>query len=268
MVDVEVTYKKRDSLGRIIEYTIRDSSNNIRNIKPYLLKEHIKNGNINVINMTLTSNERLIDNKKEDQFKKLYADIAKSKFIGNYTSIRDIFGCIPFKDGNIQKLELQLNDARIQQDTLYFIFNYDYSSSHIFDTQEVDNIRSVLNRSAYKSIINCDFTEYNRRLKDMYFSMRLKHSQIIKLLNKIDKFYKYYANNHRILDSDEDIIINIKERRTNIGIVDCCNMDVVVDGIQIPVITGARKAFMFNESASDSKIYYGIIVKEIHNCMS
>lgn len=82
MIDVLVTKKHHDEKGILIGYTIKDSNGQCMNIRKEALKEHIINGQVNAVNMTMTSDGRLIGRamKKEKPVKKGTGIIADTVF--------------------------------------------------------------------------------------------------------------------------------------------------------------------------------------------
>ena len=65
MLELRVIKKLYDNKGKLYAYTIQDTKGNVTNIYSDALKEHIRNRNCIVLNMTLTSDNRLIDKKEE-----------------------------------------------------------------------------------------------------------------------------------------------------------------------------------------------------------
>lgn len=60
------TEKKRDSHGKIISYTLLNASGEYRSVSPDDLKKAIHEGRVSVSNLTLTSDNRLVDKKSCD----------------------------------------------------------------------------------------------------------------------------------------------------------------------------------------------------------
>lgn len=72
MISTKCTMKFRDKTGKIMGYRLVDLNGQKQNIEPEILKAAIKNGQITVVNLTLTSDNRLVDtsdNKKYQQKK-------------------------------------------------------------------------------------------------------------------------------------------------------------------------------------------------------
>jgi len=65
---VKCIYKFRNNTCKIIGYKIVDTSGNVKNVKAEVLKQLIKDNRIEVVNLSLTSDNRLID-KAEDNSK-------------------------------------------------------------------------------------------------------------------------------------------------------------------------------------------------------
>lgn len=61
MIEVKCIDKQRNKSGDITAYKLIDRQWNIKVLKPLELKQMIKQGQIKVVNLTLTSNNRLID---------------------------------------------------------------------------------------------------------------------------------------------------------------------------------------------------------------
>lgn len=69
MIDVLVTKKHHDDKGILIGYTIKDSNGQYMNIRKEALKEYIVAGQVNVLNMTMTSDGRLIGRAMKNEYK-------------------------------------------------------------------------------------------------------------------------------------------------------------------------------------------------------
>lgn len=82
MIDVLVTKKHHDEKGILIGYTIKDANGQYMNIRKEALKDYIVNGQVNVLNMTMTSDGRLIGRamKNEKQLRKRTGRIADTVF--------------------------------------------------------------------------------------------------------------------------------------------------------------------------------------------
>lgn len=63
MIQLKCSSKIRDNKGNIVEYFLIDYKGSTRRLKPDELKFAISIGYINVINLKLTSDNRLIDKK-------------------------------------------------------------------------------------------------------------------------------------------------------------------------------------------------------------
>lgn len=264
MFQVRCIEKFRDANNNIIGYRLQDMNGSIKDVKPYELKQAIFSKKLYVINLKLTSNHRLIDvdeSKVKDSEKngvKLGNVTTKSKLINKYINIRDVFSNIEYHDGNINKLEL--NMTGFNKDTFEIIldFNYDYSCDKCISTQKLlDELRN----SIYKDIItinnpwiNYEEIKINNSFREDAgaFTVKLSEGQFWELMHNTVEFF----NTKKLVESDI-ARVSCDSRRTNIGVVNCYSVDIVVDGhIAIPVITAAREGFVFSEAASDSKIYY------------
>ena len=62
-LNVKCINKFRDKTGKIIGYRLQDMNGNIKDFEPNILKTAIIDNKINVINLTLTSDNRLLDKK-------------------------------------------------------------------------------------------------------------------------------------------------------------------------------------------------------------
>lgn len=69
-IKVKCIDKYRDTRGNIFGYLLVDMNNNPMTITPDDLKNKIKNRELNVINMTLTSDNRLIDKEINNKLNK------------------------------------------------------------------------------------------------------------------------------------------------------------------------------------------------------
>lgn len=80
--------KFRDKTGKIMGYRLVDLKGQKQNIKPEILKAAIKNGQISVVNLTLTSDNRLIDTSdKQYQQKKIDSTSADKMHVKNRTRL-------------------------------------------------------------------------------------------------------------------------------------------------------------------------------------
>ena len=84
MLQVKCIEKFRDKHNIIVGYRLQDSQGNIRDIKPNQLKEAMINKKIDVENLTLTSDNRLVGKLKTEkhQLSKEEAMILKAKSLG------------------------------------------------------------------------------------------------------------------------------------------------------------------------------------------
>lgn len=67
MIQCKCIQKFRDNQGKIYGYRLIDLNQQIQDVTPDDLKRAIQNNQVNVINLTLTSNNRLIDKKEDKQ---------------------------------------------------------------------------------------------------------------------------------------------------------------------------------------------------------
>lgn len=67
MIQCKCIQKYRDAKGNIYGYRLIDLNQQIQDVTPDDLKTAIRNNQVNVINLTLTSNNRLIDKKEDKQ---------------------------------------------------------------------------------------------------------------------------------------------------------------------------------------------------------
>lgn len=87
MIKCKSTDKLKDKQGRIIGYRLVDTNGKAMNIKSLALKEAIKLGQLEVINLTLTNNGRLIEKKYKTVTKSTQA--SRNTNTGN-TKIQEI----------------------------------------------------------------------------------------------------------------------------------------------------------------------------------
>lgn len=67
MLNVRRIYTFRNRRNQIYGYKLEDEHGNTMNVTPKDLKCAIKNGEVRVINMTLTSNNRLVDSDSQQE---------------------------------------------------------------------------------------------------------------------------------------------------------------------------------------------------------
>lgn len=81
MVKAVCINKFRDKNGIIIGYSIRDAAGNIKEVEAAVLKKAIKSNRVQVVNLTLTSDNRLVNTseKRQDQDKQINKGMTKTK---------------------------------------------------------------------------------------------------------------------------------------------------------------------------------------------
>ena len=67
MITVKCIEKFRNNSGQIIGYRLQDINGQIRDVKSECLKQAIKNNQISVLNLKLTSDNRLLDKSYKPQ---------------------------------------------------------------------------------------------------------------------------------------------------------------------------------------------------------
>lgn len=88
MISTKCTMKFRDKTGKIMGYRLVDLKGQKQNIKPEILKAAIKNGQISVVNLSLTSDNRLVDTSdKQYQRKKIGSTSADEMHVKNRTRL-------------------------------------------------------------------------------------------------------------------------------------------------------------------------------------
>lgn len=88
MISTKCTMKFRDKTGKIMGYRLVDLNGQKQNIEPEILKVAIKNGQISVVNLTLTSDNRLVDTSdKKYQQKKIDSTSADEMHVKNRTRL-------------------------------------------------------------------------------------------------------------------------------------------------------------------------------------
>lgn len=88
MIYAKCTMKFRDKTSKIMGYRLVDLKGQKQNIKPEILKAAIKNGQISVVNLTLTSDNRLIDTSdKQYQQKKIDSTSVDEMHVKNRTKL-------------------------------------------------------------------------------------------------------------------------------------------------------------------------------------
>lgn len=70
MISTKCLTKFRDETGKIMGYRLVDLNGQKQNVRPEILKEAIKNGQIAVVNLTLTSDNRLVDTSDKRYLRK------------------------------------------------------------------------------------------------------------------------------------------------------------------------------------------------------
>ena len=64
MIKARYILKFKDKQGRIIGYRLEDENDLMKDFKSEDIKQHIRSGNLEIINLKLTTDNRLIDRKR------------------------------------------------------------------------------------------------------------------------------------------------------------------------------------------------------------
>lgn len=70
MIQAKCIQKFRDKQNKIIGYRLQDINGQTQDVTPEILKKAIFNNQISVVNLTLTSDNRLVDSKEDDNIRK------------------------------------------------------------------------------------------------------------------------------------------------------------------------------------------------------
>ena len=93
MVKAKCIQKFRDKHNKIYKYRLQDQQGNTKDVTPDQLKQAIKNNQITITNLTLTSDNRLINTtptqqtSKTSEEQKIKNILAKAKLLGSLTEI-------------------------------------------------------------------------------------------------------------------------------------------------------------------------------------
>lgn len=223
MINATCLEKIRGKHNEILEYKIV-TRNKVYFIKPYVLKGLIKNKQIVVDNLTLTSDNRLIDTQKRIQSKNTKT---KSKI-----SLDDVAKAMVFIDRDI----LGMGDSypNVVGDVLLMagIDNID-----VWEYSDDDSKLEKIHTQAYKKILDNKknigefFTWFVGLHKDeneetileniVYHGKTRSTNKVIKVLEILDTFGKMLLDNKLITEDSYDNIHSIKEASDEIDVELC-----------------------------------------------
>lgn len=216
MIQCKCIEKFRDSKGNIVAYRLMDSNLKTQDITPQLLKQAIKNNQLDVVNLKLTSDNRLIDKKEnvqtdnvkissKDLITKLAKDIhtitGKSKYISNlsledYTYIFESNLHTDNKETTSSIVEIQItNEFEYCHDNIqpYIVLKISVNKSRLKITQyicetDVSDWRRGILINYKKDLIDIDYTKYDYKviLNNIYALLENKLKEL-KTLCKISK---------------------------------------------------------------------------------
>lgn len=117
MMQVRCVQKFRDSTGKIYGYRVQDINGVTQDVRPENLKQAIRNNQIRVVNLTLTSDNRLVDSKehilqdkslgKAPEKQETYKEKLKSWFNGIAQYAVSVFGA-----GDVDIVDLVNRDGK------------------------------------------------------------------------------------------------------------------------------------------------------------
>lgn len=200
MVQAKCVQKFRDKHGNIFGYRLQDQSGNIRDVKSDELKQAMKSQQLDVINLTLTSDNRLIDgivkqndsNKRADDRIKTYVELIIKKLNTGHTIVymQDPDGivdmnCHYFKYYNDQDVKNVIDGFGKNCSPRQLITAFDQAIKYLVYTSKEESV--LMHTSAIYN--NCIIGEINDKdnmdLKEHFLLLYFKDNKSIDT-NKID----------------------------------------------------------------------------------
>lgn len=130
MMQVRCIQKFRDSTGKIYGYRVQDINGVTQDVRPENLKQAIRNNQIRVVNLTLTSDNRLVDSKehilqdkslgKAPEKQETYKEKLKSWFNGIAQYAVSVFGT-----GDVDIVDLATSNGKTT--LMVVVFGVDYN---------------------------------------------------------------------------------------------------------------------------------------------
>lgn len=160
MIDIKCINKFKDAQGRIIGYRIQDTNGTIRDVRPQELKNAIINKQVNVINLTLTSNNRIIDkttSKAKMQTQSSRREVTAEQFID---ALRQAEKDFTNKFGGIwgECKACGTSDGFEYTDTILEVFKY-YNKEE--DEEQIYNVEVTVAFNGETGWMGLKFTEDN-----------------------------------------------------------------------------------------------------------
>lgn len=237
MIKAKCTKKYRDNKGRIYGYELVDLNGNKQEIKAEELKSEIYKKHIDVVNLTMTSDNRLIDKKEKTDKKPVTAASSMKRLINKVRECEQKF-CSNIGSGQINNVKSQLleNEALTYRDIIDNIYKDFYMIVDITVNNKDKEIRMKLiseskndNTVQYK-LLTDDLVliahslidrEVMQDIEDKFNSMYIRTSVIIRedkeRLAREHEIKEYYKHNFSIDMLNRDQLLNAFEQAVNDG---------------------------------------------------
>lgn len=178
MITVKYTLKIRNEQGIIIGYMLQDSTGNTKVVQPNELKEAIRNGEVDCLNLQLTSDNRLMD--KKESVEKL---ILKTRVISATKDIEYENATYRVKAGKVYlvKVHIKRGEFEIPSFVDGTVFddidtNEDYPKSPFYDCEVIklknkskmtnfNNLFMSCSNLKYIDLSNCNMEKISSTIK-------------------------------------------------------------------------------------------------------
>ena len=187
MLTVTCIKKFRDKQNQIYGYRLQDNNGQIKDVKSNELKEAIKRNQINVINLKLTTDNRLIDIENEKCLEN------KQDTLINYSKL-----CKKIADYMIKEIGAKIKDTDISNDDFSEVQHNTVEKFAMYDDQDLDE--EYLKESGYE-ILNNGMVSYMKEGLNLCIEVDAK--SIIVCANGCER----YIFNIELNDEENAIII-------------------------------------------------------------
>ena len=248
MIQLKCIRKFKDKSGRIHGYRLVDINGVVQDITPNNLKDVIKSGKVTVVNLTLTSDNRLIDKKQESiDYSTLITDkvnlqrirdtdIKIAASICRYLNIKPTNKGLNVDENKITykhsfntllsdnvQLEIEVSDRKVQVkiETEFIVYR-----DNCKDGTQLDLLKMIKRVRREISKLNCDPSEVSKDpsvlIRLVLDHLELAPYDILVIPQMIDKYsrrlgihnevLKYLEDRKKKLSMDSDLISTINRK--------------------------------------------------------
>ena len=189
---------KRKENNVIVEYKLKDFTNKTTVVSADELKEFIKAGKITVVNLTLTSNNKLVDFKVKDlDLLKKKEKVTKTRE-ENMDSVTNNLGSINIKDKD---------NSFIYENKLFFVDKHDMLC--------VIDVVKNLNKGLCENVISAVYVPVGRRLHIFVVYEHMDRFRLKRLSYDLDE--EKLVLSYHLWFLDDGATVGNKGKMTNIG---------------------------------------------------